>query len=106
MPYLHEKLKIKKEDDRRVKLKDADRIKIAELYKGGGYSLGELANMYEVSRRTIQFCVYPERLKYNKQLFKERRKDGRYYDKDKWREQNKNHRRYKQKLFLQGKLVG
>lgn len=31
-----------------------------------------------MSRRMIQFILYPERLEHAKKLFKERQKDGRY----------------------------
>ena len=105
MPFIHGKLKIKREDDRRIKLNEAERTKIAELYKGGGYSIRELARMFGVSARLVGFCVHPDKLERSKELYKERRKDGRYYDKDKWRVQNREHRRYKQRLFLEGKLV-
>ena len=105
MPYLHEKLKIRREDDKRVKLNEAERTKILELYKSGGYSMRELARMFEVSARLIGFCVHPNKLERSRELYKERRKDGRYYNKDKWRVQNRKHRRYKQRLFLEGKLV-
>jgi hypothetical protein len=67
----------------------------------------EIARIMEgrCSRRTIQYILYPERLAVVKAQFKERRKDGRYYNKDKHREAIKNTRHYKQKLKLEGKLI-
>jgi hypothetical protein len=47
-------------------------------------SLHKIEKMTGVSRRMIQFILYPERLKKVKEQFKQRRKDGRYYYKETW----------------------
>lgn len=106
MTYAHLKLKIPPELDKRRKLTDPDREDIKRLFFIEGLAIKEIARRYEkkCSRTLIQFVIYPERLKRQRKLHKERRKDGRYYDKDKWREQMKTHRRYKQGLYLANKL--
>ncbi len=100
MPYKHEYAKqhIPPKLDRRRKLSEAQKEKIRAEYKQGNISQRELARKYEVSRRLIVFCIYPERLQQNKELYKERRKDGRYYNKDKHKEAIKNTRKYKQSI--------
>ena len=107
MPYKFEKEKkvlAKPELDKRRKLTDEDKEMIKGEYKTGLISINGLARKYGVSKRTIQFTLFPERLERNKELYKERRKDGRYYDKDKHREYMKGHRRRKKELDEQGLL--
>jgi hypothetical protein len=103
MAYQHLKLKIPKKYDRRIKLTDKERQEIKDLY--GKVSQRKLARMFGVSRRLIQFIGCPE--KHRKNLLRRADSGGsaQYYNKDKWREQMKDHRRYKQELFLKGKLV-
>lgn len=103
MPYKHIEKKIPRELDRRVKYDTMDREKIKLLHKQG-YSQRAIAREIPCSRRYVVFTIYPERLKHAAMLYKERRKDGRYYNKDKWREEMKDHRHYKQKLYIAGKL--
>lgn len=100
MPYKfqYEKKKIRKEHDRRVKLTEDDKEKIRKEYATGNISQYALADKYKVSRSLIGIVVNPEREATLKKQFKERRKDGRYYDKDKQREYMKKHRRYKKEL--------
>lgn len=104
MPYKSEKIRIEGTKlDRRIKLTPEQKDKIASLK--GTISVRECARMYEVDKRTIQFIWYPERLERNKQLRQERGGWQQYYDKIKWRETMKEHRSYKQELFLEGKLI-
>ena len=105
MPYKHVKYKIPRQHDRRIKLSDADKNNIRALYQSGK-TIRSIARHYEkqCSRRLIQMVIFPERLEHAALLFKERRKDGRYYDKEKHAATIKIHRQYKQKLYLQGKL--
>lgn len=102
MPYQHTKLRIPKKHDRRVKLTDAQRQQIKDLY--GDVSQRKLAKQFGVSRRLIQFIGCPEKHRRNLQRRAESGGSKQYYDKDKWRVQKRNHDRYKQELFLQGKL--
>lgn len=91
--------------DRRVKLTDNDKLTIVEEYKAGSISINALARKYGVSKRLIQFTLFPERREKAKKLFAERQRDGRYYDKDKHREYTKKHRDYKKELLNKG-LIG
>lgn len=54
---------------------------------------------------TIQFLWDPEKLKRNIQRRQERGGTKQYYNKEKHREQMKTHRRYKQQLYLEGKIT-
>jgi transposase len=104
MPYKHTEKLINRKDDRRVKLSPQDRVEIFDLYAAGISSQRELARVYGVSRRLIQFIVDPAKAEANKQRAKERGGYKRYYDKEKRKVYMKNHRHYKQELYLQGKL--
>lgn len=88
--------------DKRVRLSDEDKKNVVKDYESGLYSIRALERKYKVSRRLIQFTLFPERAEHAKKLYKERRKDGRYYDKDKHREGTQKHRDYKDELLKQG----
>lgn len=99
-------MKLPRELDRRVKLTEEQRQQIWEEYATGATSLIALANKYEVSKRTIQFTLYPERYTKAREQFKERRKDGRYKGtKEQWAKIQKEHRHYKQELYKKGLLT-
>jgi hypothetical protein len=105
MPYKSEKIKLPKELDRRVKLKDKQREEIRNKYATGLYSQRTLAKEYNVSRRLITFILDEEKQKRNAELLKERKLDGRYKPtKEEWAKTVREHRKYKQELYLQGKL--
>lgn len=105
MPYKSEKIKLTKEQDRRIKLTDEQRKEIIEKYTTGLYSQRQLASEYKVSRRLIQFVISPEKYERAKEQRRERQKDGRYkYTKEQWNAIQKEHRHYKQKLYLKGEL--
>lgn len=105
MPYKSEKIKLSKEQDRRVKLTDEQKEEIRIKYKTGLYSQRKLATEYNVSRRLITFILDEEKAERAKEQFKERRVDGRYKpDKEKWARTIREHRRYKQELYLKGEL--
>jgi transposase-like protein len=102
MPYLSQKARIQgTELDRRRKLSEEEKKAIRELYATGKYSQRQLAKQFEVSRRLIVFVLYPERLLENRK----QHDSSKYYDKDKHREYMKSHRRYKQNLYLDGKVT-
>jgi hypothetical protein len=63
-----------------------------------------LAALYGVSRRTIQFILDPDKLKENLKRRKERGGSMQYYEKDRHSSYVKGHRRYKQKLKVDGKI--
>lgn len=65
----------------------------------------KLASMFNVSRSLIAMVLNPERLQRARELFKERRKDGRYNVSRKERARIiREHRRYKRQLFVEGKI--
>lgn len=106
MPYKFEsdKKMIPKEFDKRIKLTHEDKKQIKKMYIGGGYSQRELARLFKVSRRTIQFIINPESLKANLQRRKEHGGSMQYYDKDKNKQYKKIHRDYKKELDHKGLL--
>jgi len=105
MPYKFEtdKLKIPKKYDRRIKLSEEQRKEIKKHY--GKISQRKLAKAFEVSRRLIQLIGEPEKAKRQKELFKIRQSDGRYYNKEKERKYMLKHRQYKKKLYEENKLT-
>lgn len=100
MPYKHSEkgTLLKRENDRRVKLTEQQRheIKINEL----GLSQRALSAEYGVSRRLIQFILDPSKHEENVKRRKER--EVNYYDREKHKEYMKDHRRYKQKIHMEG----
>lgn len=105
MPYKSEKIKLSKEQDRRIKLTDEQRQEIRDKYATGLYSQRNLASEYNVSRRLITFVLDDEKRKKCAEAFKERKSDGRYKPtKEEWAKTMREHRRYKQELYLKGEL--
>jgi len=78
--------------DRRIKLYDEDKENIKKLYKQG-MSIRGIARLYNyVSRRLIQFVLFPERC--------ERCKKTNYtYNKERHTQAVRKYRRYKYKVF-------
>lgn len=89
--------------DKRVKLTPEQKQEIIDNL--GVYSQRELARMYNVSRRTIQFTQHPEKLAENIERRNERGGSKEYYNKEKQGEATKKHRAYKKELLTQGKLT-
>lgn len=105
MPYKSEKIKLSKEQDRRIKLTDEQKAEIRDKYSTGLYSQRILAKEYNVSRRLITFVLDDEKKKRSAELLKERKSDGRYNPtKEEWAKTVREHRRYKQELYLKGEL--
>ena len=102
MPYAHTRKKIKQEDDNRRKLTNAQRAEIR--LNALGLSQRALAVKYKVSRRLIQFILYPD--KHAENLERRRQRGGwkQYYDKEEHRESQKRYRDHKQALAKAGKL--
>ena len=105
MPYKHKEKLIPLEHDRRVKLNDTQRQEIRELYSSGSYSQRGLAKLYGVSRRLIVFIIDPSKHEANVARRKELLKTKSCYDKDKNAAYMRSHRQYKQKLYVENKLV-
>ena len=105
MPYKSEKIKLSETQDRRRKLTDIQKEEIRHKYATGLYSQRTLAKEYNVSRRLITFILDEEKQKRSAELLKERKADGRYKPtKEEWAKTIREHRRYKQELYLKGEL--
>ena len=103
MPYKSEKLKLSETQDRRRKLTNDQKEEIKRIYESGVCGTRPLAKQFGVSRSTIQVIVNPD--------IKQRRHDyiannWRKYrpTKEEWAETIKEHRHYKQELYLKGEL--
>lgn len=101
MPYKSEKIIIAGgKHDRRCKLTEAQKTEIIALR--GTISQRQCAERFGVSRRTIQFLWFPEKLVANKQARAARGGWKQYYDKSEWAETMREHRHYKQALYEEG----
>ncbi len=85
---------VKEMDDGRRKIPKKEHEKIRGEYATGTTSQRKLARKYNVSRKLIQYILNPEMQARDKERFKERQADGRYYDTDKHRA---GMRKYRQK---------
>ena len=103
MPYKSERIKLSESQDRRRKLTDEQKEEIKKLYATGLVGQRPLAKQFGVSRSTIQLIVNPERAKTVKERVKEHWRDYRP-SKEEWAETIREHRRYKQQLYLKGEL--
>ena len=86
MPYKYDtdKKKIPMILKKSAKLTPEDKEEIRYRYlKVGGVSQRELAAEYNVSRRLIVFCIYPERLEANYKARVAKGGSMQYYDKEK-----------------------
>ena len=101
MPYKSEAIKIQgtKYDARR---RITDKMRAEILGEEGKLSQRVTARKYGVSRRSVVFIWFPERLARSKELFKIRRLDGRYYNKKKHTKAIKRLRSKKQDLYVKG----
>ncbi|QOY52742.1 hypothetical protein [Candidatus Sulfurimonas baltica] len=90
------------EYDRRVKLTVEDKKEIKTVYKEGIFSQRELAEIYNVSRRSIQFAISTDKLKANKQRRAERGGSKQYYNKEQNSQTQREHRKYKKELLACG----
>ena len=105
MPYKSEKIKIEHtKHDRRIKLTDDEKQLIIWLREEEKLSQRVLAAQFNVSRRTIQFILDPEKLAENKKRREERGGSKQYYETDLQKEYMKDHRQYKQKLYVKGEI--
>lgn len=106
MPYKSEKIKIQGTSyDRRVKLSEEQKELIRWLREEEKISYQKLADMFKVSKRLVIFVCNPDKENKAKEHFKQRRKDGRYsVPKEKRAEIMREHRHYKQELYLENKI--
>jgi hypothetical protein len=104
MPFKSEKAQlINTEFDRRVKLTAEQKEDIKYMHNELGYSGRQLAREFGVSKSRIQQIYNPEREK----KVRQQRKEFAYrykQTKEDRAETMRNHRRYKEKLFKEGKI--
>lgn len=103
MPYKSESIRLRGLQDRRRKLTNDQKEEIKDLYSTGNWSLNKLGIKFGVSKKTILLIVNQDSAD-----------KAREYRKENWREFQKTkeertkatreHRRYKQSLYLKGEL--
>lgn len=103
MPYKSEQIKLKPHQDRRRKLTDEQKEEIRRIYKTGICGTRPLAEQFGVSRTTIQVIVNPDIAERHRQRNKEHWRDYRR-SKEEWAKTQREHRKYKQELYLKGEL--
>jgi hypothetical protein len=101
MPYKFEykKIRLPEDKDRRLKIPKEKHQEIKDLYATGTISYRKIGEMYEVSKSLIIQIVNPDIAERKRRQFIERRKDGRYYDKEKNTYTIREHRQYKQSIL-------
>lgn len=100
MPATVDKMRVPIGKDRRVKIPKEEHDYIRARYNRKEVSQRELAREYGVSRRLIQFIIDPLKHELNLKRRQERGGSKKYYDKDKWREIQREHRTYKKSLLI------
>ena len=103
MPYKSEKIKLAPNQDRRRKLTEEQKEEIRRIYKTGVCGTRPLAAQFGVSRSTIQVIVNPHRAESVKARAKEHWRDYKP-SKEEWAATIREHRHYKQELYLKGEL--
>lgn len=95
---------IPKEYKRSAKYNEVDRLHVQKMHREGS-SIHLISRTTGISRRMVQFILYPARLELAKKLYKQRRKDGRYYVRAKHTQAMRIHRSYKKLLENEKVLV-
>lgn len=84
--------------DRRVKMLPCQRERAISMHVEG-VSINGIARCFKVSKRTIQFLLFPERHAKNLQDRAERGGSKQYYDKEYHTASMFAHRKYKEKIL-------
>lgn len=103
MPYKSEKIKLVGLQDRRRKLTDQQKEEIKYLRLTKGLSLLTLARQFGVSKKLILLITNEKSAEKSKQRIKEHWREYQACKKDR-ADIMREHRRYKQNLYLEGKL--
>ncbi len=103
MPYKSSTIKLATTQDRRRKLTDEQKEEIQRIYKSGVCGTRPLAKQFGVSRSTIQIIVNPNIAERRKQYTKDHWKNYRP-TKEEWAATIREHRHYKQTLYVNGEL--
>ena len=85
--------------DRRTKLLPCQKEMVVWWSKNKSLSSRQLAAMFNISRRTIQFILDPEKLIKNKEARNARGGSKVYYDRTENSESMRKHRAYKKKIL-------
>jgi transposase len=103
MPYKLDKIKLTEQQDRRRKLTQEQKQDIYNLYHNvGGYSLNDLAKIYNVSKKTILLIVNKESKLKNDLHIKNNWK--KYYDTKEHSKAMQKTRTYKKELMEKGEI--
>lgn len=93
-------LRIKNERlDNRVKLTRRDKAEMWDLHHEQGRSMHSLARQYGVSRRLVQFVLYPEKREANDKITR------RTYDRETNTERCRRYRQRKRELLNKGQIT-
>ena len=103
MPYKSSTIKLAPTQDRRRKLTDEQKEEILRIYKSGVCGTRPLAKQFGVSRSLIQVIVNPNIAEKKKQRIKDHWRDYRP-TKEEWAATMREHRHYKQELYVKGEL--
>lgn len=103
MPYKSATIKLDPSQDRRRKLTEEQKEEIRSIYKSGVCGTRPLAKQFGVSRSTIQVIVNPNIAERHKKRSKEHWRDYKK-SKEEWAATIREHRHYKQELYLKGEL--
>ena len=103
MPYKSSSIKLSESQDRRRKLTDEQKEEIKRIYKTGVCGTRPLAKQFGVSRSTIQVIVNPAIKQRQHDRMAKHWRDYRP-TKEEWAETMREHRHYKQELYVKGEL--
>lgn len=84
---------------KRVKLLPCQKERIKRMHEIENYGIRQLARMFKVNRRLIQFICYPEREEANKAARAKRGGSKIYYKREKHTKAMKEHRNHKKTVF-------
>lgn len=103
MPYKLDKIKLTEQQDRRRKLTQEQKQDIYNLYHNiGGYSLNDLAKIYNVSKKSILLIVNKESKLKNDLRIKNNWK--KYYNTEEHTRSMQKTRKYKKELQEKGEI--
>lgn len=99
MPYKTDKLPLASQFlDRRVKLLNCQQERLKKMH-ADGVSIHALASIFHISRRSVQFILFPERKEANLLARKQRGGHTQYYNREDWAGIMREHRKYKYKTL-------
>lgn len=106
MPYKSDRkgVLIPRELKRNIKLSLEEREEIKRIRREEGVSYQKIANAFGVSKRLVIFICNPEIAEKAKERLREAKRQGKYYYLEKNTAAVRETRRYKHKLYLNGKL--